>query len=154
MDQYPVPEDPLACAFDVALALVERPKAAGICLAQAEGLGNLCEVCLKGRRSDRLLRAWTNRRAVGPRILRVSTPRPSAWAIQIPGPSGRFARGCATSKLARRTCASNLRRTFDVALLCSESLFDACILVRNADSQTSLSLRAVSYTHLTLPTKA
>ena len=46
--------------FDVALASVERPKGpkgAGICLAQAEGLGNLCEVCLKGRRSDRLLRA-------------------------------------------------------------------------------------------------
>ena len=36
--------------FDVALALVERPKGpkgAGICLAQAEGLGNLWRYVLR-----------------------------------------------------------------------------------------------------------
>ena len=36
----------LLARFDVVLALVERPKGAGICLAQAEGLGNLWKYAL------------------------------------------------------------------------------------------------------------
>ena len=43
--------------------------------------------------------------------------------------------------LNERTRLTHSLARFDVALLCCESLFDACILLRNVASQTSLSLR-------------
>ena len=47
-DQIGAPFIPARRAsFDVALALVERAKGAGICLAQAEGLGNLWRYVLR-----------------------------------------------------------------------------------------------------------
>ena len=79
-----------------------RPKGPGICLAQAEGLGNGTTETA-GPTAWSFAKRWTNARAVGPlsrQLLHV--PRPSAWARQIPGPSGRLKPGCTTSRLAIR----------------------------------------------------
>ena len=83
---------------------------------------------LKGHHSG------TARHPIGPLALEtllLPFPRPAAWAMQLPGPSGRFQRGCATSKLARR---AGIRALFLVLIHLNATEICFLTVTRKSDS--------------------
>ena len=91
--------------------------------SEAEGLGveTLSIVGPTARRFAQALNKRSDLRPLGHTSQRF--PRPSAWAKQIPGPSGRFECGCATSKRASEWIIGLCCVPADDPLACASSWY-------------------------------
>ena len=123
----------LAC-FDVArVRLGATPRI--VCLAQPEGLGWRSTSRFVGPTARSFSKPHDKQPGRWPYMgLLARSLRPSAWARQSAGPLARRIekrniRLRERIRLPHSTMIHSLAR-FDVALLCCESLFDACILLR------------------------